>query len=171
MGLNIPLISRDGPIPVSVSEISAYPHIFQYRQYRYRQSKKVADMPILRYRRQGQYRHSILVIGTSKSNQRALPAFGPSCDLLNTCSLNSTRRVMGLACTFSARSQLLLVRFWQTRACWKAEKVLFPTVSVSAYRQRSISAYRRIGKNVVSAHPYWFPWPRFGPRTLESGHR
>ena len=138
--------SRDGPIPVSVSEISAYRHIFQYRQYRYRQSKKVADMPILRYRQQGQYGHSILVIRTSKSSQRALPAFGPSCDLLITCSLNSNRHVMGLACTFSAISQLLLVRFWQTRACWKAEKVLFPTVSVSAisaYRQRSISAYRQ----------------------------
>ncbi len=35
--------SRDGPIPVSVSEISAYRHFFQYRQYRYRQAKKCAD--------------------------------------------------------------------------------------------------------------------------------
>ncbi len=35
--------------------------------------------------------------------------------------------------------------------------LLFPAVSVSAisaYRQRSISGYRRIGGNMVSAHPY-----------------
>ncbi len=38
---------RDGPIPVSVSEISAYRHFFQYRQYRYRQAKKCADTAAL----------------------------------------------------------------------------------------------------------------------------
>ena len=35
------LFYRDGPILVSVLEISAGQHIFQYRQYRYRQPKKV----------------------------------------------------------------------------------------------------------------------------------
>ncbi len=40
--------ARDGPIPVSVSEISAYRHFFQYRQYRYRQAKKVADTAVSR---------------------------------------------------------------------------------------------------------------------------
>ncbi len=37
-----------GAIPLSVSEILAYWHIFQYWQYQYRQSKYVADMLILR---------------------------------------------------------------------------------------------------------------------------
>ncbi len=37
---NHELIIRDGPIPVSVTEISAYRHIFQYR---YRQSKNVCS--------------------------------------------------------------------------------------------------------------------------------
>ena len=61
------VVGRDGPIPVSVSEISAYRHVFQYRRP-----------------------------GTP---------------------------------------------FWLKKS------------AISAYRQRSISAYWRIGKNMVSAHP------------------
>ena len=62
-------ITRDGPIPVLVSAISAYRHIFQYRQYRYRQSKNVSDMPTLRYRQWGQYRHAILSDTTGKCSK------------------------------------------------------------------------------------------------------
>ncbi len=90
--------TRDGPIPVSVSEISAYTHFFQYRQYRYRQAKKCAD-----------------TADTVVSAISQVSAIFTN-DIGNT---------------------IHWYRYRQYRR----------------YRQRPVSAYRRIGKNVVSAHP------------------
>ncbi len=50
---------RVGSIPVSVSAISIYWHISQYRQYRYRQSKMFQQYQYQQYRYigRGRYRH------------------------------------------------------------------------------------------------------------------
>ncbi len=51
--------TRDWPIPVSVSEILAYRHIFQCRQYRYRQSKKLRECSFQQYRYRQYWQRSI----------------------------------------------------------------------------------------------------------------